>query len=348
MELRDILEAVHEAGYVLMVFEPIVRAITTRKLCFQAADFRNAVAAYSAVAVDIDVRGRYVSPEVAKAMLVLARSSEGFSLIIATAAIDVFAFGLYLWEYYKHHSGCKSLWACLGVDAMDDWAVFECAASLTDEQVQHCIEANFLGTDAFVRFLLLDCLRVDPLQRASAKKLKEFSLLSLTSTPTTFNKLTLASTVLPALRAAMYSTPHLQNTDSTIDSFSAAIVRTSETNRRENTDALSISPPNNSLGITASIQVSYLSYNVTESVTRRMIKNLLSTYGNVVNVVMKKQISGDSFQSGYGFVYFDGPDAVTSAITATKELFNVQVDDVHITCRISNSLEAYLLDQERL
>jgi hypothetical protein len=46
-------------------------------------------------------------------------------------------------------------------------------------------------------------------------------------------------------------------------------------------------------------------------------------------------------------VYFDGTNAVSAAITAAKELFNVQVDDVHITCRISNSFEAYLLNQKK-
>ena len=214
MELRDVLETVHEAGYVLIVFEPIVRAIAMGGcLFFKAAEFvGNAVAVDSIVVTANPVakkpRSRYVSPEMAKA---LCAGSEGPPTIIATAAIAIFAFGLYLWEYYNHRGdGCKSLWACLGVDATDDWAVIRCAASLTDEQVQRCVEATFRGIDnnnAFVCSLLLDCLRVAPLQRASARKLKGYSLLSHTSTLTTPNTF-LASVVLPEVRAAVIGHQH--------------------------------------------------------------------------------------------------------------------------------------------
>jgi hypothetical protein len=57
-------------------------------------------------------------------------------------------------------------------------------------------------------------------------------------------------------------------------------------------DTPSTSPANSphNEGVTASIQISYLSYNVNMTVTRKMLKNLLSTFGNVVDVVMKKQV----------------------------------------------------------
>ena len=167
----SIIENAHSIGYVLMDLKPSNVVLIFDKISFitnfKAIDFDNSCKVGEDISATATATPRYVTPEIAKVLL--GRMKGEIITTKANTAIDVFAFGLIIWELENDNN---SLWGILGINLDNSNAILTCAATITDKIIHNAIEKTFKG-DMYInlRSFLKDALAVNPAERWPAKKL---------------------------------------------------------------------------------------------------------------------------------------------------------------------------------
>ena len=88
-----------------------------------------------------------------------------------------------------------------------------------------------------------------------------------------------------------------------------------------------------------SVHYSYLSYQVDSVVNESKLNRIFEKYGIIVELVIVKSHIDEvmKYQSGYGFVHFlDTEDGADAVFRISKALYNISIDHVYYTCKISN------------
>ena len=170
--LVSIVAAAHSSGIVLMDFKlaNVVRVLSDGDFILKGIDFDCACRKDENITNVASCTPKYVSPAVAKIMVSIFRNIKAEETY-SSPKQDIFALALMVFELVSETM--SSLWECLGIRVGDDNAILEKAAVLNDEEVENAINSHFGGEKyRDLKSWLLDALKVDPIQRWDAVRLK--------------------------------------------------------------------------------------------------------------------------------------------------------------------------------
>jgi hypothetical protein len=179
--ITEILKIAHENNIILMNLQPlnILRVLSNETSSIyhkyynycHSIDLNNMHHHHhhpsSSISYLYSTASKYLSPEIARIILISNHHHHQSVLNVfqPTTAIDIFAFGLIVFEIYNNN---KSLWEELNVDISNIDDILICANSLTDHQIADQIYKCFHGNHSLhIRQWLLSALKIHPKERAS-------------------------------------------------------------------------------------------------------------------------------------------------------------------------------------
>ena len=180
--ITEILKIAHENNIILMNLQPlnILRVLSneTSSIYHKYYNYCHSInlnnmhhhPSYS-ISYLYSTASKYISPEIARIILISNHQQHQqmhqsvLNVFQPTTAIDIFAFGLIVFEIYNNN---KSLWEELNVDISNIDDILICANSLTDHQIVDQIYKCFHDNHSLhIRQWLLSALKIHPKDRAS-------------------------------------------------------------------------------------------------------------------------------------------------------------------------------------